>query len=75
MNIWKKFQQLLPNEPKLVGTVNAIYGNGFYEVTLLGGGSVRAYSDATYTNNDKVFIIGKQIDSKAPDFELITIEV
>ena len=74
-NFWQQFKDLLPNEPKLVGTISSNYGNGLYAVSLVGGGSVQAMSNTDRSIGDKVYITGKVIVGKAPDLPDVVIEV
>ncbi len=41
-NLWRQFEELLPNSPLLVGTVVTRHVDGTVTVQLLGGGLVRA---------------------------------
>lgn len=74
-NFWQQFKDLLPQEPKLVGTITANYGNSMYGVSLVGGGSVQAMSNTDRSIGDKVYIKGKVIDGKAPDLPDVIIEI
>lgn len=74
-NFWQQFKDLLPSEPKLVGTITANYGNGLYGVNLVGGGSVQAISNTDRLIGDKVYITGRVIEGKAPDLPDVIIEI
>lgn len=74
-NFWQQFKDLMPSEPKLVGTIAASYGNGLYGVNLVGGGSVQAISNTDRLIGDKVYITGKVIEGKAPDLPDVMIEI
>ncbi|WP_180175770.1 hypothetical protein [Acinetobacter sp. YH12025] len=75
-NIWKQFiDDVLPNQPMNLGEVTAIYGNGQYSVSLIGGGSIRAVSDSNLSTGDKVKIVGSRIESKAPDLPIHQLEI
>lgn len=74
-NFWQQFKDLLPSEPKLVGTITADYGNGLYGVSLVGGGTTQAVSNTDRSNGDKVYIVGKVIEGKAPDLPDVIIEI
>lgn len=74
-NFWQQFKDLIPSEPKLVGTIAASYGNSLYRVDLVGGGSVQATSNTDRLIGDKVYITGKVIDGKAPDLPDVVIEI
>ncbi len=75
-NIWKQFiDDVLPSKPINLGEITAIYGDGQYSVNLVGGGSIRAYSDQNLNIGDKVKITGSRINSKAPDLPIYQLEI
>lgn len=75
-NIWKQFiDDLLPSQPMNLGEITAVHGHGQYSVDLVGGGSIRAYSDSSLSTGDKVKLIGNRIESKAPDLPIHQLEI
>lgn len=73
--IWKKFTDLIPKTPRQVGTISSVAGTGRYIVTLVGGGTVEVRSEGTYTVGTKVFVVGKTIESVAPNLTATVIDV
>jgi hypothetical protein len=73
--VWRKFLDLLPSEPRLVGVVAAVVSTGRFSVQLTGGGFVQVVGEGAYSVSDRVFIKGKKIESKAPALTSLTIEV
>lgn len=69
--LWKTFNDLLPKQPRQLGEVSAVLGAGRYRVTLIGGGTIQATAEGTYTAGDKVFIVGQVIESKAPSLTIL----
>lgn len=74
-NFWRKFLDLLPSEPRLVGTIISIDSPGDYSIQLAGGGVVQALGDSGLSVSNKVFVVGKKIEGRAPDLPAVTIEV
>lgn len=74
-NIWKRFADLLPKDPRVVGTVISVNGGGGYTVQLAGGGTLQALSDVTYSVNARVFVVGRRIEGTAPALTSLTIDV
>lgn len=75
LNIWRKFEALLPKTPTLVGTVTTDAGGGKYVITLDGGSTVVAYSETSYSVSDRVFVQGTEIVRPAPSLPSVTIDV
>lgn len=73
--IWKKFIDLLPSSPRYIGTIVTVDGDGMFTVQLLGGGLIQARGAESYKISDRVFLVDKKIESKAPNLPGITIEV
>ena len=75
-NIWKQFiDDVLPSQPMNLGEITAVHGQGQYSVDLVGGGSIRAYSDSSLSTGDKVKLIGNRIESKPPDLPIHQLEI
>ena len=74
-NIWAQLKTLLPDQPLLIGTVEAIDEEaGSSTLTLLGGGTlyVRGTSVAV---GQKAFVRAGAIDGVAPDLQEVLIEI
>lgn len=69
--LWKAFNDLLPKQPRQLGTIAASLGAGRYRVELAGGGVIQVTAEGTYTAGDKVFIVGQVIESKAPSLTIL----
>lgn len=75
-SFWKRFVDLLPTAPRLVGTIVSVISPGRFNVQLDGGGGVvQATSGDEYVVSDRVFVIDKKIEGKAPTLPSITIDV
>ena len=73
--LWKSFNDLLPKTPRQVATISVVHGNGEYTVELLGGGIIRVHGNGDYQENERVFIAGDIIESKASDLPRVEIEI
>lgn len=74
-SFWKRFTDLLPSTPRHVGTVVSLVSTGRYSIQLAGGGVVQATTAETYSVSDRVFVVDKKIEGRAPTLPSITIEV
>jgi hypothetical protein len=72
-NIWKQFADLLPNSPRLIGTLVLDHGDGTATITLLDGGVLRVKGRATA--GQRVFVRDGRIEGEAPDLSQIQIEI
>jgi hypothetical protein len=72
MNLYKKFRDLLPEPPLLVGTVIA-YANGTATIEEPGGGRSQARGEAAV--NDRVFFRAGAIEGPAPNLPVEIIEI
>jgi hypothetical protein len=72
-NIWRLFSDLLPNSPRLIGTVAVDHGDGTATITLLDGGVLRVKGSATA--GQRVFVRDGRIEGDAPDLTQIQIEI
>jgi hypothetical protein len=72
-NLWKQFQDLLPTQPILIGTVITIHSDNTISVQLLGGGVLRVSGSAA--ENTRVLIQGGRVLGPAPDLPQIEIEI
>ncbi len=73
LNPYKRLIELLPQYPRLIGTVIAVDGG---EVLLeqMNGGTVRAVGDGL-TIGDKVFFRNGAVEGPAPDLPEVDIEL
>lgn len=71
-NPYKRFLDLLPPRPLLVGTVQAI-ADGVATIGLPGGATLRARGNAAVA--DVVFVRDGVIEGPAPSLTLVTIDV
>lgn len=74
-SFWRRFVDLLPKAPRYVGTVVAVVSPGVYTVQLAGGGLMQATGGDEYVVSDRVFVLDKKIEGKAPNLPSITIDV
>ncbi len=72
MNLFKRFQRLIPQPPLRVGTVLA-YSDGVADIEEAGGGIARARGEAAV--NDVVFFRDDKIEGPAPSLAVELIEV
>jgi hypothetical protein len=63
-NLWRQFQDLLPDAPLLIGAVVARHTDGTATVELLDGGLVRARGAAPV--GDRVFVRAGRVEGEAP---------
>ena len=71
-NLYKRFVQLFPDDPLLVGTVTAVE-TGRVVVALPSGGVLNAHGEATIGQN--VFVRGGVIEGLAPNLSVVLIEI
>ena len=75
-SFWKRFVDLLPTAPRLVGTIVSVISPGRFNVQLDGGGGVvQATSGDEYVVSDRVFVLDKKIEGTAPNLPSVTIDV
>lgn len=72
---WSKFVNMLPKERRTAGVITSIVSPGRFAVTLDGGGNVLVNGDTSYAVSDRVFVVGKTIESKGAALTAVTIEV
>jgi hypothetical protein len=73
VNIWRRFADLLPGDPLLIGTVTAAEADGAWAVTLPGGAIIKARGDAALAQT--VFVRSGIIEGQAPALSVVEIEV
>jgi hypothetical protein len=72
-NLWRQFQDLLPTNVTLIGTVVTTHADHTVSVQLLDGGLLRvagAPADGT-----RVFVRDGRIEGEAPELPQIDIEI
>lgn len=72
-NLWRQFQSLLPDEPRLIGTVSVTHADGSKTVTLLDGGLLRVRGDGG--TGERVFVRAGRIEGPAPALPHVDIEI
>ncbi|RAA05619.1 hypothetical protein DOT66_21735 [Ralstonia pseudosolanacearum] len=72
-NLWRQFEQLLPDAPLLVGTVVTRHDDGTVTVQLLGGGLVRATGAGE--PGERLFVRGAEVIGPAPTLSTVDIEI
>jgi hypothetical protein len=72
-NLWRQFQDLLPDSPLLIGTVISNPSDGAVTVELLDGGLLRASGNAA--PGDRVFVRDGRIEGTAPNLPVMDIEI
>jgi hypothetical protein len=72
-NLWKQFEDLLPDSPLLIGTVATKHADGTVTVQLLGGGLLRVTGSQSV--NDHVFVRDGRVTSEAPSLPNVEIEI
>ncbi|ADE14188.1 conserved hypothetical protein [Nitrosococcus halophilus Nc 4] len=73
-NPWKRLEQLLPNNPLLVGDVILHNGDGTSTITLPDGREIRVRGQSVAVG-EKAFIQGGEIRSQAPNLTVVNITV
>ncbi|MEC7120592.1 MAG: hypothetical protein VXW65_11925 [Pseudomonadota bacterium] len=74
-NIFKRFIDLLPKQPRMIGTVIVVHGGGEYTVQLNGGGTLRVTARESYNINNRVYVVDQRIDGLAKNLPTVTIDV
>lgn len=74
MNLWKRFQDLLPKEPLLVAQVTAHNADGTSTVQFPGGGTARVKGQ-TVTVGQHAYIQSGWVRGEAPALTLYEFEV
>ncbi|AKZ25255.1 hypothetical protein ACNRBS_15695 [Ralstonia pseudosolanacearum] len=72
-NLWRQFEDLLPDSPLLVGTVVTSHDDGTVTVQLLGGGLVRVTGAGG--PGDRLFVRGSEVVGPAPTLPTVEIEI
>ncbi|MGA3946850.1 hypothetical protein [Ralstonia pseudosolanacearum] len=72
-NLWRQFEDLLPDVPLLVGTAVTRHDDGTVTVQLLGGGLVRVTGAGE--PGDRLFVRGSEVVGPAPTLPTVDIEI
>ncbi|ANH33837.1 hypothetical protein ACQCP0_23045 [Ralstonia pseudosolanacearum] len=72
-NLWRQFEDLLPDAPLLVGTVVTSHDDGTVTVQLLGGGLVRVTGAGE--PGERLFVRGAEVIGSAPTLPTVEIEI
>ncbi|AXW34167.1 hypothetical protein CJO88_12990 [Ralstonia solanacearum] len=72
-NLWRQFEDLLPDAPLLVGTVVTSHDDGTVTVQLLGGGLVRVTGAGE--PGERLFVRGAEVIGSAPTLPTVDIEI
>jgi hypothetical protein len=74
MNVWKQFENLLPKDPILVGTVTSHNSGNTSTVSFVSGGTA-VVDGQSVAIGLKAFVQSNRIQSEAPDLTLYVFEL
>lgn len=72
-NLWRQFEDLLPDSPLLLGTVATRHTDGTVTVELPGGGLLRVTGGGSV--GDRVFVRDGKVIGDAPTLPSVEIEI
>lgn len=72
-NLWRQFEDLLPDSPLLLGTVATHHADGTVTVELLDGGLLRVTGNGSV--GDRVFVRDGRVTGDAPILPTVEIEI
>lgn len=72
-NLWRQFEDLLPDSPLLLGTVATHHADGTVTVELLDGGLLRVTGNSSV--GDRVFVRDGRVIGDAPTLPTVEIEI
>lgn len=72
-NLWRQFEDLLPDSPLLLGTVATHHADGTVTVELLDGGLLRVAGSGSV--GDRVFVRDGRVTGDAPTLPTVEIEI
>lgn len=72
-NLWRQFEDLLPDSPLLLGTVATHHADGTVTVELLDGGLLRVTGNGSV--GDRVFVRDGRVTGDAPTLPAVEIEI
>ena len=74
-NLFRRLQDLLPDDPQLSGQITGSLGDGRVRVELPGGGFLNALNPAGFAVGTWVYMKGIAIIGEAPDLPYVLIEI
>jgi len=74
-NLFKRLQQLLPDEPVLSGAVSVAYDDGTALIDMPGGGQLRVRNPFGHQPGSRVYIQAQVITGDAPQLPYVLIEI
>lgn len=74
MNLWRRFRDLLPADPLLIGTVAAHHADGTSSITLPDGSLIRARGTSVAVGSS-AYVRGGAVEGEAPALPVVVIEV
>lgn len=75
-NLWRSFQGLLPESPRLLATVVAHNADGTSSLVTADGQSMRAWGQLEGSSIPyNVFVLDGKIEASAPNLTLLELEV
>lgn len=76
-NLWRQFEDLLPDSPLLLGTVVTHHFDGTVTVELLDGGLLRVAvgNSGIGSVGDRVFVRDGRVTGDAPTLPTVEIEI
>lgn len=76
-NLWRQFEDLLPDSPLLLGTVATHHADGTVTVELLDGGLLRVAvgNSSSGSVGDRVFVRDGRVTGDAPTLPTVEIEI
>ncbi|MCS4509125.1 hypothetical protein [Xylophilus ampelinus] len=73
--LFRRLVELLPSDPQLFATVEAVHSDGTATVVLPGGGRLRVRNPLELTAAATVYVQGGAITGDAPNLPLVEIEI
>lgn len=74
MNIWRRFRDLIPGDPLLVGTVASHNADGTSSITLPDGSLIRARGQGVAVAS-RAFVRAGVVEGEAPTLPVEVIEI
>nr|WP_295937346.1 hypothetical protein [uncultured Acidovorax sp.] len=74
-NLFRRLQELLPDEPQLSGQITGSLGSGRVRIELPGGGALEALNPSGLAVGTWVYVKGGAIIGEAPDLPYVLIEI
>jgi hypothetical protein len=73
MNLWRRFRDLLPSDPLMVGEITADHADGTVTVTLIDGATLRVLGSGTV--GAMVYVQTGRVVGEAPSLDVEVIEI